>query len=432
MANPITWRNIGAPDIGGAQQGLLGASQSFNSAIAALQGTLKGYEATDAANWQQGRSNNTNALMLKLAQLQDPATAQAQAAAAIGEAESMGAQVDLPSVLRAAQARPAELMDQQTKTWAFADAKRNQEDMPMMASVQELLAQGRDADALNVLNAARSTGALGDRNAMTLMAKARQVGQENLAADRAAQKHAMDLTGHQADLTLKAAQTNKLNADAAAERAKANGIPPALLQIAKDNVKSAQDAASSASGNDILGGTSVDSAAGRKELEAALKGTGIFAQSLRGETIETFPAKVNDKLKKLGSGDGNGNLLIKVPGLGGSVQEMRVPITTEMFKHALVMENGIFLDPGSTGVAERLQALAQSPDTLKALLGRQQAQARVSAAQGRLNALQEASLGNLGPLQAATAQAAGTATAVDTLRALAGKPQGAAAGKARD
>jgi hypothetical protein len=59
MAQPITWRNIDAPDFRTALAGMGQAQQSIQGALAPLQDVLRQRELINEANWQNQKANNT-------------------------------------------------------------------------------------------------------------------------------------------------------------------------------------------------------------------------------------------------------------------------------------------------------------------------------------------------------------------------------------
>lgn len=104
MATPITWQSIARPDFDSVNKGLLQTAALFNSAVDGFKDPLKEANATVQQNWNQGKENNTNALLNKFAGFKT--AEEAQAALESGALAEMlggyGAQVD-GSVVRAAQ-----------------------------------------------------------------------------------------------------------------------------------------------------------------------------------------------------------------------------------------------------------------------------------------------------------------------------------------
>lgn len=104
MATPITWQSIARPDFDSVNKGLLQTAALFNSAVDGFKDPLKEANATVQQNWNQGKENNTNALLNKFAGFKT--AEEAQAALDSGAVAEMlggyGAQVD-GSAIRAAQ-----------------------------------------------------------------------------------------------------------------------------------------------------------------------------------------------------------------------------------------------------------------------------------------------------------------------------------------
>ena len=66
MAGPITWRTVNGPSLAEAGRPTEAAQRSFDSAFTGLGGVLKQQEATDQANWNQVKENNTQDFLNKL------------------------------------------------------------------------------------------------------------------------------------------------------------------------------------------------------------------------------------------------------------------------------------------------------------------------------------------------------------------------------
>ena len=104
MGQPITWRNVDAPDLRGSA-GLMGVSQAgINEGFKQLQGVLQQQQKVDEANWDQVKKNNTDAFLNRLASTKTPEEMAAlQSSGELGQMlTNFGAQVDA-SAARAAQ-----------------------------------------------------------------------------------------------------------------------------------------------------------------------------------------------------------------------------------------------------------------------------------------------------------------------------------------
>jgi hypothetical protein len=66
MAGPITWRTVNGPSLAEAGRPMESAQRSFDNAFTGLGGVLKQQEATDQANWNQIKENNTQDFLNKL------------------------------------------------------------------------------------------------------------------------------------------------------------------------------------------------------------------------------------------------------------------------------------------------------------------------------------------------------------------------------
>lgn len=93
---PITWRNIEAPSFEGAARIMETGRGAFNDGVAALQGSFDEYGNQIQKNWDQGKENNTQTFLDRLAQYKTPE--ELTAAQASGELNALkqqfGAQID--------------------------------------------------------------------------------------------------------------------------------------------------------------------------------------------------------------------------------------------------------------------------------------------------------------------------------------------------
>lgn len=70
MAGPITWRTVNGPSLAEASRPLEAAQRSIDNAFTGIGGLVKQAEATDAANWNQVKENNTQDFLNKLYSVQ--------------------------------------------------------------------------------------------------------------------------------------------------------------------------------------------------------------------------------------------------------------------------------------------------------------------------------------------------------------------------
>lgn len=107
MATPITWQNINAPDLGSVGRGFESAQRSFGSAFDQLGAMLSQRENTEEKNWQNTRTNNTNAFLDQLAGYRTPEElAAAQQSGALQTLrQRFGSQIDSTAIRGAEEQR---------------------------------------------------------------------------------------------------------------------------------------------------------------------------------------------------------------------------------------------------------------------------------------------------------------------------------------
>jgi hypothetical protein len=144
MAGPITWRTVNGPSLAEAGRPLESAQRSFDSAFTGLGGLLKQTEATDAANWNQAKENNTQDFLNKLYSAQGAKGFKALQDS--GELDRMlaanGAQIDRAAARSAMDGRLSTLQQRDKQGWEFANAALDQQESPVVNQVKGLLAQG--------------------------------------------------------------------------------------------------------------------------------------------------------------------------------------------------------------------------------------------------------------------------------------------------
>ncbi|GEK52347.1 hypothetical protein [Vreelandella venusta] len=124
MATPITWRNIGSTVSSGGTAALMqGAQSSFDKGIGALDKVLQGVKATQDANWDQGKINNTSKVLDALySQATPEQLAEAQATGQFQQMMAgMGAQVDRDAVRTSLDSRGGILQERAIANQGYED-----------------------------------------------------------------------------------------------------------------------------------------------------------------------------------------------------------------------------------------------------------------------------------------------------------------------
>lgn len=105
MGQPITWRNVDAPDLRGSAALMGVAQQGINRGFDQFQNVLQRQQQVDEANWNQVKENNTNELRNQLFAARTPEEAQAIQAQIMERMNTLGAQVDQNSIRTAMDGR---------------------------------------------------------------------------------------------------------------------------------------------------------------------------------------------------------------------------------------------------------------------------------------------------------------------------------------
>lgn len=144
MAGPITWRTVNGPSLAEASRPLAFAERSFDNAFDGLKDVVKQTEATDVANWNQVKENNTQDFLNKLYAVQGAEGFKALQDS--GELDRMlaanGAQIDRAAARAAMDGRLSTLQQRDRQGWEFANAALDQKEAPVVDQVKGLLAQG--------------------------------------------------------------------------------------------------------------------------------------------------------------------------------------------------------------------------------------------------------------------------------------------------
>lgn len=235
MAGPITWRTVNGPSLAEASRPLAFAERSFDNAFDGLKDVVKQTEATDAANWNQIKENNTQNFLNKLYSAQGAEGFKALQDS--GELDRMlaanGAQIDRAAARSAMDGRLSTLQQRDRQAWEFANAALDQKEAPVVDQVKGLLAQGNLAGAkpliagLSARGQANMLGAL-DARERQLVERTKADKEFNWKEEKAAQDARLyplafakaqgevdNIPLQQAQLR---AQTNSLNQAAAASR----------------------------------------------------------------------------------------------------------------------------------------------------------------------------------------------------------------------
>lgn len=199
----ITWRSINQPVTAGVGLLMNGAQQGLNNGFNALQNVLDQRNKTEAANWQQQKSNNTSDYLNQVQALNTPEaladpTAQANLAAL---RQQFGYQVDANAIRGADEKRATDLQVQASNNAKFSDMNLERDQRPLVEQFYGLKNAGdfKGAQALLDANPFLKEGELADS---LKTGEYRQSGEQRaIAADgRAAQSNALNMQVGRANL----------------------------------------------------------------------------------------------------------------------------------------------------------------------------------------------------------------------------------------
>lgn len=154
MATPITWRNVDVNPVGEISRAMSSGQAGINLGFESFANVLKQQQQVDDQNWNQQKSNNTNAFMNEMARYTTPEAY--QAALDSGELQSRltasGAQIDQAAARQAMGAQMGILQDRLTSGQKFQDGQTDRAEAPIIDQVASLNAQGRTKEAKTMLD----------------------------------------------------------------------------------------------------------------------------------------------------------------------------------------------------------------------------------------------------------------------------------------
>lgn len=145
----ITWRNVDAPHLGEVNRGMYLGGVGINQGFDKLGEVLKQREATDTANWEQQKANNTNTLFNKLAGYNSPEEYQAalSSGALQQEAAGYGAQVDQAAFRQALDRRMGDLQQRAVQGVNYNNTMTDSTQAPVLDQIKAYRVAGKNAEA---------------------------------------------------------------------------------------------------------------------------------------------------------------------------------------------------------------------------------------------------------------------------------------------
>ena len=150
MGVPITWRNIDAPDLRGVSSILSGAHSALNTGFDKLGEVIKQRQDVDAANWNQQKTNNTQAFLDEIGKYRTPEEYQAALSSGVLDQarQGYGAQLDVVAARAAEEGRLPILQNRATTDVAYKNTMLDEKQAADRDRVAVLNAQGKTKEAL--------------------------------------------------------------------------------------------------------------------------------------------------------------------------------------------------------------------------------------------------------------------------------------------
>jgi hypothetical protein len=254
----LTWQNVNGPSLAEASKPLEAAGAGFTAAFTGLDDLLKKRQATETANWDQGKVNNTNAFLAGVQNPQTPEEFAAQKIALQQQLTGYGAQVDAVAGRNALDGRLATLQNRSKAAWEYDNAAIDQKDAPLRDEASMLFAQGKYDEGKAVADKVQRNKAILFEAAKTGQRKGVLEGYEDVSQTQKVSEEARKAAAAPVDLRVKEANIRQSDASAAASYASSSAekLRGDLLKIQSDDAKVARASALRlASSQAILKGT---------------------------------------------------------------------------------------------------------------------------------------------------------------------------------
>lgn len=373
---PITWRNVDAPNIGDPSRTLAMAQGSVNAAFDQMARPLQQFEATDRANWETQKVNNTNEMLNYLSGFRTVEDAQAaiNSGAVQGMLTKMGAQVDQNKVRQVQNTLIPDLQNRFTQGVAYNNAKVAEAERPIVGALTALLPDPKNrSHIVEAADAYQQAGMLRPEVVAELRDKARSYGRNDdewqlkLNADKRAEEQ---LRLHARQVALQGEQQRRQD-----EIMKMGEISQAIT-IKSQPLQTEIAAIDARLKSSTFTGVSATDPKGRQAITDTLRETGIFAGSLGAEANTLW-----DGVRKMDSGEKPVNRILGPKGdellvnaidpktgkqainpKDGSPVRMTIPLTAQMVQEAVLRAKGSnYTDPSVSNVLEQLARMREEP-----------------------------------------------------------------------
>lgn len=264
MGQPITWRNVDAPDLRGSAALMGVAQQGINRGFDQFQNVLQRQQQVDEANWNQVKENNTNELRNQLFAARTPEEAQAIQAQIMERMNTLGAQVDQNSIRTAMDGRIPLLQQRAKAEIDYNNAMTDAKDEPILKRLHAELLN----DPINAVANLEGSG-LSDRGRAAFMDQVRRITSENVQNDRGNVRFQFEKEDHKQkqekfkdDLLTNAAQRGSAAAQAALAKAQAERITHEINKEKEPSTSEAQRALKDLVANGPMSAGTIDTKEG--------------------------------------------------------------------------------------------------------------------------------------------------------------------------
>lgn len=362
MNAPITWRNIEAPDFRGATAGTATVSNNLEAARKLFTQSIADTERIDAENWNNTKTNNTNAVLSRLMEYQDPESFEKarQAGEFLRLMNQYGGQIDANLILKSIDERADVLrnrainaLDYQNRVRTETEAQVAREQKPILDRLLGLVEQGELKPATEAARIYADSGMLREDFLWQTLEAARKR-QEGIE-DR-------DLNKRNVESAIKArdAQADATRAQTAAARDQSNAIKQyydflkAQYELAKNADSDNEKQINAWLAQTIVGQGTLETPTGRKTLEDVLSKYMLSpnaAQDVRQNLEKYFPGGYYTRVV-------NG-------------KKIQVPVPVDLIDRALAatdeIGNGSLWSRRGDRVHNYVQAALEDPNILKAI-----------------------------------------------------------------
>ena len=374
----ITWQNINGPSLAEASRPLEAAQRGVASMFSGFEDILKRREATQTANWDQTKLNNTNAL---LSAVQGAKTPEEYAAMEAGLREQMagyGAQVDAAAGRNALDGRLGTLQQRAVAAQQFTDQKAEVEGRIPKAMFMGAILNTKDKAGSDVINlgiqGALGNGTLSPAAATELLQKGVERGQNLVTQSNAATTFADQQTKFKQEQLLYPNQVTASNNALLLQEANIENLQAEAAKAKNDKLYGSKEdqALQQAAFDKRLAGTLMSGGVWNSVKGRTAIGTNMKASELTGDNLQSVYDKVAAKFPNgipFPETDATGKLTGKTS---------YKPLPTQLVQQAIDGTDNSYISylGGTFGgrVADNLEALLKKPETRQQLIEGYQAQ----------------------------------------------------------